>query len=275
MGAAEEWIMMLVEKSFDTGEVVLNYVEGPDNGPPMLLIHGFPRWWKDFLPIIPELSKNYHVFALDLRGHGKSGRVKGHYTLIDYIKDIINLLKDRIQKPTILFGHSLGGWASLMVASKKPNAIKALIIGDSPLNLMNFREVLKGYSDWWTTQREHSMKTYDELLKELDAESAERLSLVDPDVFRLWIEGCVDVSAFEKLFEGYNISEILPSIECPVLLLQGNDDTLPNRDVESAKSILPDLTHVYFKDYGHYLGLDTGDVERLLESLTSFLESVR
>ena len=266
---------MLVEKFFDTGEVVLNYAEGPDNGPPLLLIHGFPRWWKDFQPIIPELSKNYHIFALDLRGHGKSGRVKGHYTLIDYSSDITALLEKLIQQPTILFGHSLGGWVSLMVASRKPETVQALIIGDSPLNLKDFSDVLKGYSDWWTTRREYSMKTYEELLTELDAESAERLSQVDPDVFRCWIEGCEDASAFEKLFEGYNLSEFLPSIDCPVLLLQGNDQTLPDMDVSYAKSVLPNITHVNFKDHGHYLGLDTGDIKNLLEAVTSFLESLR
>ena len=263
--------MMLREKSFDTGEVVLNYAEGPDNGPPLLLIHGFTRWWKDFQPIIPELSKNYHVFALDLRGHGKSGRVKGHYTLRDYSRDITALLENLIQRPVILFGHSLGGWISLMVASKEPE-IGALIIGDSPLNLKNFREVLKDYSEWWTTRREYSMKTCEELLRELDAESAERLSQVDPDVFSYWIEGCEDVSAFEKLFEGYNISELLPRIDCPALLLQGNDQILPNKDVEYAKSVRPDIVHMYFEDKGHYLGLDTGNTVELLSAVTSFLE---
>ncbi len=44
------WLMMLVEKSFDTGEVVLNYAEGPDNGPPILFIHGITSNWLNFLP---------------------------------------------------------------------------------------------------------------------------------------------------------------------------------------------------------------------------------
>lgn len=266
---------MLVEKTFYTGKVEINYVEGPDSGPPLLLIHGFPRWWKDFQPIIPELSKNYHIFALDLRGHGKSDRVKGHYALRDYSSDITALIQNLIQQPTILFGHSLGGWASLMVASKRPEIVKALIIGDSPLNLKDFRDVLKGYSDWWTTRREYSMKTYEELLTELDAESAERLSQVDPDAFRYWIEGCEDASAFEKLFEGYNLSELLPIIDCPVLLLQGNNQILQDREVEYAKSVLPNILHVKFKDHGHYLGLDTGDTKELLEAVTSFLESLK
>ena len=267
--------MMLVEKSFDTGEVVLNYAEGPNNGPPMLLIHGFTLSWKLFQPIIPELSKNYHIFAVDLRGHGKSGRVKGHYTLKDYSNDIIKLLENRIHQPTILFGHSLGGWASLMIASKKPTTVKALIIGDSPLDLRELKKMLKRNYDRRTTRREYSMKTYEELVKELDVDSAERLSLLDPDVFTLWFEDCEDSSNFDRLMEGFEISKLLQGFDCPVLLLQGNGQILTDGGVEYAKSIRPDIVHVYFEDKGHLLGLDTGDAGELLSAVTSFLESLK
>ena len=267
--------MMLVEKSFDTGEVVLNYAEGPNNGPPMLLIHGFQRRWKLFQPIIPELSKNYHIFAVDLRGHGKSGRVKGHYTLKDYSNDIIKLLENRIHQPTILFGHSLGGWASLMIASKKPTTVKALIIGDSPLDLRELKKMLKRNYDRRTTRREYSMKTYEELVKELDVDSAERLSLLDPDVFTLWFEDCEDSSNFDRLMEGFEISKLLQGFDCPVLLFQGNGHILTDGGVEYAKSIRSDIVHVYFEDKGHLLGLDTGDAGELLSAVTSFLESLK
>jgi pimeloyl-ACP methyl ester carboxylesterase len=266
--------MMLVEKTFDTGEVVLNYAEGPNNGPPMLLIHGFQRRWKLFQPIIPELSKNYHIFAVDLRGHGKSGRVKGHYTLKEYFNDISILLENLVHQPAILFGSSLGGWISLIVASKKPTTVKALIIGDSPLDLRELRKLLKGSYDNLVQRRKYSMKTYEELVKELDVDSAERLSLLDPDVFTLWFEG-EDSSAFDRLMEGFEISKLLQGFDCPILLLQGNGQILTDGGVEHAKSIRPDIVHVYFEDKGHLLGLDTGDTGELLSTVTSFLESLK
>lgn len=266
--------MVIVEKLFDTDEVILNYDEGPNNGPPLLLIHGFPRWRNDFQPIIPELSETNHVYAVDLRGHGKSGRVKGQYALKDYARDVVKLLERVIKEPAVLFGHSLGGWVSLMVAAQRPEHVKALIIGDSPLNFKEFFDVLKGYSEWWITNRNHSMRAYEELREEMDSESAERLSLVDPDVFKLWIEGCEDRSAFDELFEGYDITELLRVIKCPVLLLQGNDQTLPDRDVDYAKSVLPDIIHARFNSYGHYLGLDTGDKAELMNVVSSFLSSI-
>jgi pimeloyl-ACP methyl ester carboxylesterase len=150
-----------------------------------------------------------------------------------------------------------------------------VIIGDSPLDLEDFSKKLEGYYDWWTTNREYSMKTYEELIGEVDAVSAERLSLVDPDVFELWIEGCTDPSAFRRLFHGYDVTELLNSISCPVMLLQSNENTLPDRDVEYATSVSPHITHVKLKNHGHYLGLDTGDTGELKNALTSFLESLK
>ncbi|MFY9662418.1 MAG: alpha/beta fold hydrolase, partial [Terriglobales bacterium] len=73
----------LVERTFDIGEgqlaVRLNYAEGPAAGPPLVLLHGLGRRWQVFLPLIPALSMRWHIFAVDLRGHGKSSRVSRGY----------------------------------------------------------------------------------------------------------------------------------------------------------------------------------------------------
>ena len=75
---------ILKEKTFNTGTVTLNYAEGPPSGPPLLLLPGMARSWKAFLPVIPSLTPDWHVYALDYRGHGKSGRMPGKYKATDY-----------------------------------------------------------------------------------------------------------------------------------------------------------------------------------------------
>jgi pimeloyl-ACP methyl ester carboxylesterase len=264
--------MMLIEKSFNTGEVVLNYAEGPDNGPPIVLIHGFPRWWKDFKPIIPELSKSNHVYAIDLRGHGSSGR-SNSYMFSDYKRDVIKLLENKIKQPAVLFGHSLGGWISLMIASTHPRLVKALIIGDSPLNIIN-RQGMENYvvariSDWKKANDDASKLTYD---------STKRLRQLDLRVFDPWKNIGSDLSAFESLLRGYDLETILNSIaevDLSVLLIQGNTNTVSDSDVEYAKSMLQDLRHVYLENHGHYLGLINGEITDLGNALLPFLESLK
>src|SRR6266849_9887709 len=121
----------LVEHSFDTGEVVLNYAEGPANGPPLVLLHGLGRRWQVFLPVIPALSLRWHIFAPDLRGHGKSSHVARGYHGPQYSEDIARLLRERVSAPAVLFGHSLGGMLGMQVASDHPELVRALILGDN------------------------------------------------------------------------------------------------------------------------------------------------
>lgn len=57
--------------TLDNGSVI-NCGEGPITRPALLLIHGQGVSWEDYAAVLPELSKNYHVFAADCFGHGQS-----------------------------------------------------------------------------------------------------------------------------------------------------------------------------------------------------------
>jgi len=145
--------MMLVEKSFDTGEAVLNYAEGPDAGPPLLCLHGLTDRWQYFLPILPALSMRWHTYALDFRGHGRSSRTPP-YRYRDHISDTIAFLEDRVREETVLFGSSMGGMISLMVAAKRPDLVRAVIFGDASIRVGHVREVMVSYHSYWKGWRE-------------------------------------------------------------------------------------------------------------------------
>jgi pimeloyl-ACP methyl ester carboxylesterase len=125
---------MLQEKTFNTGEVTISYAEGEPTGPPLVLVHGFADKWQTFQPIIATLAQNWHIYAPDLRGHGKSEKKPGAYRYRDYLNDLERFMDDVVSEPAVLFGHSMGGVISIMYAANHPEKTRALIIGDSPLN---------------------------------------------------------------------------------------------------------------------------------------------
>src|SRR5271154_5272472 len=133
----------LFERTFDCGEgqagVHLNYAEGSANGTPLVLLHGLGRRWQVFLPVIPALSLRWHIFAPDLRGHGKSSRVARGYHGPQYAEDVAALLRERVRAPAVLFGHSLGGMLSMQVASQYPELVRALILGDNMIVVSRLR----------------------------------------------------------------------------------------------------------------------------------------
>ncbi|MHA2187245.1 MAG: alpha/beta fold hydrolase, partial [Candidatus Thorarchaeota archaeon] len=96
------------EKQLDTGEININYVEGPDNGPPLVLIPGQGADWKTHEKVLSPLSSNFQVFAVDVRGHGKSDWTTGDYTFNSIGRDMTAFLEMAVKKPAIISGNSSG-----------------------------------------------------------------------------------------------------------------------------------------------------------------------
>ena len=90
--------MFFVENTYQTSEVKLNFAESSPTGPPLVLLHGLPGHWQEFLPIFPDLGASYQIFAVDLRGQGKSGR-PGKYHASDYAPDIIEFIQGYFGQP--------------------------------------------------------------------------------------------------------------------------------------------------------------------------------
>jgi pimeloyl-ACP methyl ester carboxylesterase len=52
---------MLTEKNFTVDGFTMNYAEGPQNGAPLVFLHGATSWWHDFEPLFQSLEQNWHI----------------------------------------------------------------------------------------------------------------------------------------------------------------------------------------------------------------------
>ncbi|MEJ2736667.1 MAG: alpha/beta hydrolase [Anaerolineae bacterium] len=121
------------ELCFTTGNVALNYVVGPDNGLPLLLIPGQMESWQGYKLVLPELSKTFQVFVPDLRGHGKSTWTPGHYSYNICGNDLKNFIEGIIRQPAIVSGLSSGGVLAIWLAANAPQDVLAVIGEDPPI----------------------------------------------------------------------------------------------------------------------------------------------
>jgi len=122
-----------VEKQCAINDVTLNYVEGPKNGPPFLLIPGQMESWQGYKAVMPELAKKYHVFSIDLRGHGQSSRAPGHYSYNICGNDLKQFIAKVIGEPVILSGLSSGGVLAVWLAAYAPDLVREVISEDPPM----------------------------------------------------------------------------------------------------------------------------------------------
>ena len=122
-----------IETKYDTGSIRMNYAEGPPNGSPLVLLPGQAGTWENYEKVMIPLSKSFHIFAVDIRGHGKTDWPTGNYTFDLIGGDIVAFLENVVKSPAIISGNSSGGLIALWVAANSPNLVKGIILEDPPL----------------------------------------------------------------------------------------------------------------------------------------------
>ncbi len=96
----------------------LRYYEG-GKGKTVVLLHGSGSQAGDWHGVVPALVRRYHVLIPDLPGHGESGPAEGALPVGDLADSLGALLDARSPgRPVVLIGNSLGGWVSLLYASR-------------------------------------------------------------------------------------------------------------------------------------------------------------
>ena len=113
-------------------DIQLHYIE-QGQGQPLILLHGNVEDSGYFEHQIPFFSKDYHVIAIDTRGHGKSPRGEKPFTIKQFAEDLLDFMEEKgIAKANIL-GFSDGGNIALTFALKHPERIEKLILNGANL----------------------------------------------------------------------------------------------------------------------------------------------
>ena len=95
---------------------------GRDNLPPLLLVHGGLDHARNWDWVARSLREHFHVYAMDLRGHGNSAWAPGAiYSIAEHVLDVSTLVDVLGGGPVHLIGHSLGGILTLMYAGLFPD----------------------------------------------------------------------------------------------------------------------------------------------------------
>ena len=123
------------EQLVDLGEIEVNYAAAGDASKPALLcIPGQTESWWGYEAAMPRLAEHFQVFAVDLRGQGRSTRTPGRYTLDNMGNDLVRFIDLVIARPAIVSGLSSGGvLAAWLTAYAKPGQIVAACYEDPPL----------------------------------------------------------------------------------------------------------------------------------------------
>jgi 2-(acetamidomethylene)succinate hydrolase len=120
----------------------VHYYEWAGPGPNLVLLHpssGYGRMWEW---TVDRLGGRFHVYALDQRGHGDSGRPDGDYSAEEYAHDLSLFFREVGIDRAVIAGQSLGGRVGMVFAATWPQHIQALglVGGPHPSNFFPTRE---------------------------------------------------------------------------------------------------------------------------------------
>ncbi|MBL1073367.1 alpha/beta hydrolase [Nocardia sp. 2] len=119
------------------------------DGEPLVLLHGGFVDSRMFQPALPMLVDRFHAYVVDRRGHGHTPDVDGPFTYEVMADDMIAFLEKVVGEPAHLVGHSDGANVALMVALKRPDLVRKLVMISGNFH---FSGVLPGVMDGFGSQ---------------------------------------------------------------------------------------------------------------------------
>ena len=248
-----------IDKSIAVNGLQIHYLDwGSAGKQPLILLHGIARVAHTFDHVAPHFAKDYHVIAVDMRGHGDSGwHPQGAYTVEDYTSDIEALIEQLGLRNIVLWGASTGGRVAQMIAGRHPDWVSAVVVEDvgaeRPAAVSNRRgdRMAKEANGWASLDemlvqvRVENPRAPEPILRNL----ALRGSKVRADGRRVWKRD----PAILKGFVPTELWSTVRKIKAPIIyVLGGVSRTVPPETQLDLQATLPQSQIVMLAGLGHY-----------------------
>ena len=262
------------------GETLAYIDMGERSGPAVVLIHGYTDSARDWVPMLPYLSKRYRLILVDIRGHGRSSKPECCYTRLDFAYDVKLLLDALGVRKADLIGHSLGSIIAQTFAEYWPERTGHVVLISSSGGAPPDRPKKPPQFDFAAEIRK--------LQEPIEADSPFMIAWwdsptpVDPDFIRrqrkdaagiplrVWLavldQGLPANNAFGDL------QSTLPRLKAPTLLIWGSNDPIMEEDVRrSLRDALPKAQVKIFDGLGHNPFWE--DPRRVAQVINEFLNT--
>ena len=224
-------------------------VEGPANGPAVVLVHGLGGRAEDWRGLAPRLARaGYRLYMPDLIGYGRSEQPRSFsYSIHDEARLIVDFMNTVGLTRVDLGGWSMGGWIVQVIAYRDPQRIKRLMLFDAAgLHVMPTWNV-----NIFTPRNLAQLNTLDALLTPNPPHIPH---FVGADILRASKQsGWVIHRAMAQMLTGADVTnDLLPQLKMPVLLEWGSaDHIIPVAQAETIHRLVPQSHLDVYAGCGH------------------------
>ena len=255
----------------------LAYIDmGDPKGRPVVLIHGYTDNARDWVPLIPYLSRHDRLIVVDIRGHGRSDKPECCYARIDFAYDIKLLLDVLHISRADVVGHSLGSLITQVLAESWPERVRKVVLISSTAGPRPGSLPKKPAFDYAGEIRK--------LKEPIDPDSPFMIAWwdspkpVNPDFIRRQRRDAANIPLavwLAVLDQGASFTDLqrnLPRLTAPALLIWGSDDPIMEEEGrQTLREALPSATVKVFDGLGHNPFWE--DPQAVANVINTFLDS--
>jgi pimeloyl-ACP methyl ester carboxylesterase len=249
------------------------HVEEHGDGPAVLLLHGLGSSGVDWSQVVPRLASTRRVLVPDVRGHGRTDKPKGPYTIPLFARDVAALCDALQLREVDVVGLSMGGMIGFHLAVDRPDLVRSFTVVNSGPGLK--AAGLRGWlfmrlrvlTLWAVGPKRLAQRLAEKLFPEghqaeLRRATAERLGANEKDVYLRSTRALV----------GWSVEDRLGEIACPVLVVHSEHDYTPLAFKQGFTQKLKRARLEVLAGSRHYATFDAAD--RLRELVARFLDDV-
>jgi pimeloyl-ACP methyl ester carboxylesterase len=249
------------------------FYEMRGQGDPVLLVHGLGSSTEDWEPQVDALARSFKVLAYDVRGHGKTAKPAGTYSVTQFADDAAGLIRALKLQPVHVVGLSMGGMIAFQLAADHPELVRSLVIVNSgpEMVLHTFKERI-GIVQRKLIVRLMGMRKMGQVLAEKLLPGVEHAARRDLFADR-WARN--DKSAYLRALSalvGWSVTAKLPGIRQPVLVVTADQDYTPVAWKQWYTSLMPNASLAVIPESRHMMPLERPQLFH--DALLPFLSSV-
>ena len=281
-------------QTFISQRLRLHYLDWGNRGkPPLVLVHGGRDHARSWDWVAEQLRDDWHVVAMDHRGHGDSDWVSdGNYQANDMVYDLAQLIHQLGVGPVTIVSHSMGGNVSLRYAGTFSDMVRKIVaiegLGPSPERQaeMRARSYPERLNEWIGKKRAASGRTprkYESIKAAFARMIEENSYLTEEQARHLTIHGVnrnedgtyswkfdphLNVWGVEDVADEFQ-HQTWAAITAPTLLLYGADSWASNPEGDGRLDHFNNAEVIEFENAGHWLHHDQFD--RFMKTIREFL----
>ena len=128
----EGFTVRFISRYVDTGGLRQHVVTGGE-GPPLLLVHGWPQTWYAWRLVMPGLARDFSIVAPDQRGCGLSSKPPDGYDTATLASDLVALMDALGHQRFAVAGHDTGMWIGYALAADHPERVDRLAVAEAAM----------------------------------------------------------------------------------------------------------------------------------------------